>query len=148
MLTEWAVVIGLAMTPAVVLGPSAACAAGIGFHWSPWVLLPAIAVAGFVEGLLVVCLAAAARRSARVRSVLERFRSKRGVAWANRWGPWVGLLVGPAFVGQEPIVIALAWHDVPARKQIAPLALCNVLYTVIYYVIVRFGWDEIMRLAS
>jgi len=36
----WASIVGLSVTPNLVLGPSAAVGVGIAAHYSPWVLLP------------------------------------------------------------------------------------------------------------
>ena len=42
--TQWLTVIALAATPALVLGQSAAAAAGIGFGLDPWIMVPVIAL--------------------------------------------------------------------------------------------------------
>lgn len=41
-------IVGLSMTPNLVLGPSAAVGVGIAAHYNPWVLLPVVAAAGYV----------------------------------------------------------------------------------------------------
>src|SRR5262245_7429153 len=140
---KWATVIGLSMTPALVLGQSAACVAGIGFGFDPAVLIAVVAAAGFVEGLIIVWLARLAGRIPRLERWLGRFHTPRAVAWMNRWGPLGGLMLVPAAVGQEPAIVTLVWMDVPARRLILPLALSNVVYTLIYYAIVRYGWDAL-----
>ena len=49
----WASIVGLSMTPNLVLGPSVAVGVGIAAHYSPWILLPVVTVASFFEGLVV-----------------------------------------------------------------------------------------------
>ena len=136
------------MTPALILGQSAACAAGIAFGWSPWVLLPVVAVSGFVEGLIVIKLADLSARTPRLRRWLERWHKPSAVEWCRRWGPWGGLTLGVAFVGIEPILVALKWMDVDTKKLVLPLAVSSVLFTGLYYAIVASGWAQADRFAE
>src|SRR5689334_16091175 len=96
-----ATVVGLAMTPALILGQTAAIAAGLGFHFAAGPLIAVVAIAGFVEGLIVLGLSVAALRIDRWERWLARWHTPRVVAWLRRWGTWGGLLLGPAAVGQE-----------------------------------------------
>lgn len=145
MLWQWLTVIALSMTPALIAGQSAACAAGMAFGWSPWRLLPVVATASFVEGLIVIKLAELSVRVPWLRRHLARWHKPSAVAWCQRWGPWGGLMLGVAVVGIEPILIALKWMDVDSKKLVLPLAISSVLFTVLYYVIVAFGWAQASR---
>jgi hypothetical protein len=106
-LGRWATVVGLSMTPALVAGPMAACAAGIGFGLDPRVMLPVVACAGFVEGVIVAWLAGQSLRIGFVNRFMDRMRGPRALALAEKWGVWGGLIIGVAIVGQEPILVAL-----------------------------------------
>jgi hypothetical protein len=141
MLWQWLTVIGLSMTPALVLGQSAAAAAGIGFGLDPRILVPVMAVSGFVEGLLVAWLGG---KTASLRiGLLQRFiawmKKPRAVALAARFGPWGGMLLGTGIVGQEPILIALRWLGVDLRRLVLPTAIANALFAVSYYYVVKLG---------
>lgn len=134
-------VIGLAMTPALILGQSAAAGAGIGFGFDPWILIPVIAVAGFVEGLGIAWLGG---KSANLRfRFLHRFidwlKKPRGVDFANRFGTWGALLLGTGIVGQEPVLVALRWMGVDLRRLVLPTAVTNALYAVTYWYVVKLG---------
>lgn len=142
----WASIIGLSMTPNLVLGPSAAVAVGIAAHFSPWVLLPVVACAGYVEGLILAWLAGESTRIGFIGRRVERMRTPRAVAFANKWGVWGGLTLGCAVVGQEPILVALRWLGVEMRHIWLPLAVSNALFAVLYYVVVRTGIDQITNL--
>jgi membrane protein YqaA with SNARE-associated domain len=142
---KWLTVIGLAATPALILGQSAACAAGIAFGFDPWLLVIIVAISGFLEGLVIVWLAVLAARVPRLHRFVAKLHTPRFDAWFQRWGVWIGLALGPAVVGQEPVIVALVWLGTAPKKLIVPLALSNAIYTVIYYVVVRFGWDAIMH---
>lgn len=141
MFWQWATVVGLSMTPALVLGQSAAAGAGIGFGFDAWVLVPVIAVAGFVEGIVLAWLAGASTKIGAMHRWLEKLRTPRATAWAERWGPWGGMMFGVAAVGQEPILIALRWLGVDMRRLLLPTAVSNLAFAIIYYVIVRLGFD-------
>jgi hypothetical protein len=139
----WASIVGLSMTPNLVLGSSAAIGVGVAAHVSPWVLLPVVATASYVEGLALAWLAGQSTRIGFIGRWVERLRTPRGVALANRWGVWGGLSFGCALVGQEPILVALRWMDVDMRRVWLPLAVSNAVFTLIYYAIVRVGMDQV-----
>lgn len=143
---KWLTVIGLAATPALILGQTAAWGAGLGFGLDAWLLGIVIVLAGFAEGLVVLWLAHRALRIERLHRALRRFHARRFDAWFARWGVWVGMLVGTAVGGQEPVIIALVWLDAPPRKLVVPLFVQNVLYTAIYYFVVRIGWAALTSL--
>ncbi len=142
----WASIVGLSMTPNLVLGPSAAVGVGIAAHYSPWILLPVVTVAGYVEGLIVAWLAGESTQIGFIGRWVTRLRTPRAVAIANRWGVWGGLTLGCALVGDEPILVALRWLGVDMRRLWLPLAVSNALFTVIYYAIVQGGLDQIAHL--
>ena len=108
---KWLTVIGLAATPALIFGQTAAWGAGFGFHLPTWPLGIVIVVAGFAESLVVLWLAALAQRIPRLHRALSRLRLPRFDRWIQRYGAWVGLLVGTAALGQEPVIIALVCVD-------------------------------------
>ena len=141
--TQWLTVIALAATPALVLGQSAAAAAGIGFGLDPWIMVPVIALSGFVEGMLLAYLAGISTRIKFVHRWCEKLQKPKAVALANRWGPWGGMFIGVAAVGQEPIIIALRWLGIETRKMWLPTFASNVVFAVLYYWIVRLGWSWI-----
>lgn len=141
MLWQWLTVIGLSMTPALVLGQSAAAAVGIEYGLDPFVLVPVMAVSGFVEGLFIAWLGG---KTAHVQvGLLQRFihwmKKPRAVALAERFGPWGGMLLGTALVGQEPILVALRWLDVDVRRLVLPTAVANALFAILYYWVVKLG---------
>jgi hypothetical protein len=107
--------------------------------------LPVVATASFVEGLIVIKLAELSVRVPWLRRHLARWHKPSAVAWCQRWGPWGGLMLGVAVVGIEPILIALKWMDVDSKKLVLPLAISSVVFTVLYYVIVAFGWAQASR---
>ena len=140
--------IALAATPALIFGQTAAWGAGFGFGMNRLVLGVVIVIAGYAESLLVLWLATLADRIPRLHRWLSKMRLPRFDRWIQRWGPWVGLLVGTAALGQEPVIIALVWLGAKPRKLILPLLVENVLYTVIYYWIVKAGaasWDYLLQ---
>lgn len=139
----WASIVGLSMTPNLILGPSAAIALGIKEHCNPAVLLPVVTVAGYLEGLAVAWLAGESTHIGFMQRWIERMRTPRSVAIADRWGIWGGLTVGCAFVGQEPILVALRWLGVGMRHLWLPLAISNLLFAFIYYVVIQFGFDQV-----
>jgi membrane protein YqaA with SNARE-associated domain len=145
-LWKWLTVVALAMTPALVLGQSAAATAGLAWHLDPRILVPVIALAGFVEGMLVAWLGGGTTRIGFVRRWCERMRKPKAVRLANTWGPWGGLTLGVAVVGQEPILLALRWLGVDLRRLVLPVAVSNVLFAAIYYAVVRFGVDRVLGL--
>ena len=142
----WASIVGLSMTPNLVLGPSAAVGVGIEAHCSPWVLLPVVAVGELLRGARPRL---ARRRGTRIGFIgrwVSRLRTPRGVALANRWGVWGGLTLGCAMVGQEPILVALRWLGVDMRRIWLPLAVSNAVFAVLYYAIVWIGLDQVTNL--
>lgn len=143
---KWLTVIGLAATPALILGQTAAWGAGLGFGLDVWLLGIVIVLAGFAEGLVIVWLAHRALRIERLHRVMRRFHAPRFDAWFARWGVWVGTLVGTAVAGQEPVIIALVWLDAAPKKLVVPLVVQNVLYTAIYYGVVRGVWAALTSL--
>jgi hypothetical protein len=141
MLWQWLTVIGLSMTPALVLGQSAAAAAGIGFGLDPRILVPVMAVSGFIEGLFIAWVGG---KAAHLQiGFLQRFiawmHKPRAVALARRFGPWGGMFLGTALVGQEPILIALRWLDIDLRRLVLPTAAANAFFAVTYYYVVKLG---------
>jgi hypothetical protein len=139
----WASIIGLSMTPNLVLGPSIAVGVGIAAHYDPWVLVPVVAAAGYVEGLVVAWLAGESTQIGFIDRWVTRMRTPRSVDLANRWGIWGGLSLGCALVGQEPILVALRWLDVSMRHIWFPLAISNAVFAVIYYAVVSVGLDQV-----
>lgn len=143
---QWALVILLSMVPALVAGPSAGIAAGMHFGFRPAIYLPVVALSSFVEGLGVVKLAERARDNAWLERKLGYLRTPRAHAWAERWGPWGGLILGVAVVGQEPILIALVWLGVERRRLLLPLAASSALFTALYFALIHFGVESATRL--
>jgi hypothetical protein len=142
----WVSIVGMSMTPNMALGPSAAVGVGIAAHYSPWVLLPVVAVAGYFEGLVLAWLAGQSVRFGFIDRWIARLRTPKSVAFANRWGVWGGLTLGCAVVGQEPILVALRWLGVDMRRIWLPLAVSNAVFAVLYYVIVRVSLDQVANL--
>ena len=142
----WASIVGLSVTPNLVLGPSVAVGVGIAAHYSPWVLLPVVAVAGYFEGLVVAWFAGESTRIGFIGRWIARLRTPRAVALANRWGVWGGLTLGCAVVGQEPILVALRWLGIDMRPLWLPLAISNAVFALIYYAIVSVGLDQVAHL--
>jgi hypothetical protein len=135
----WASIIGLSMTPNLILGPSIAVGVGIAAHFDPWVLVPVVATAGYVEGLIVAWLAGESTQIGAIDRWVERMRTPRSVDMASRWGVSGGLSLGCAAVGQEPILVALRWLGVGMSQIWFPLAVSNAVFAVIYYSVVSAG---------
>jgi hypothetical protein len=142
----WASIVGLSATPNLVLGPSIAVGVGIKAHYSPWVLLPVVAAASYLEGLVLAWVAGESTRIGFMARWVARLRTPKAVALANKWGVWGGLTIGCAAVGQEPILVALRWLGVDMRRIWFPLAVSNAVFAVLYYAIVWFGLDRIANL--
>jgi hypothetical protein len=142
---KWATVVGLSMTPALVLGQSAAAVAGIGWELEPWILVPVMAVSSFVEGLVIAWLGGTSTKIGMVHRLCERMRTPRAVAFAKKWGRWGGLLLGVAIVGQEPILLALRFLGIDLKKLVVPLAISNAIFALVYYGVVKLG---VMKLLS
>jgi hypothetical protein len=141
---KWAGVVGLSMTPALVLGQSAAAALGIGARLDPRILVPVIAAAGFVEGMLVAWLGGGSTRIGLVHRWCERLRTPKAVAFAKSGGRWGGMILGVAVFGQEPILLALRLLGVEQRKLVLPTLVSNALYAVVYYFVVKLGVDHVL----
>jgi membrane protein YqaA with SNARE-associated domain len=142
----WASIIGLSMTPNLILGPSVAVAVGVKAQIAPQLLLPVVALAGYLEGLAVAWLAGRSTNRAVVQRWLVRLRTSRSLALADRWGVWGGLTLGCALLGQEPILVALRWLNVDMRRLYGPLAVSNGVFVLIYYAVVLLGFDQIAQL--
>ncbi len=142
----WASIIGLSMTPNLILGPSVAVAVGYKAQIAPQLLIPVVAIASYLEGLLVAWLAGQSTHLSVVHRWVERMRTPRSMALAERWGIWGGLTLGCALVGQEPILVALRWLDVSLRRLWLPLAISNVVFTLLYYAVVVVGFDQAAQL--
>jgi hypothetical protein len=142
----WASIIGLSMTPNLILGPSVAVAVGYKAQIAPELLLPVIASASYLEGLIVAWLAGQSTNLPLLQRWIEHLRTPRNVALAERWGIWGGLSLGCAMVGQEPILIALRWLNVGMRRIWLPLAISNGAFTLIYYAVVVAGFDKAAQL--
>jgi hypothetical protein len=140
---QWLTVIGLAATPAVFLGQTAAWGAAFGFDLPTWPAGIAIVIAGYAEALLLLYLAALADRIPRLHRWLSKLRVPRFDPLLTKWGTWTALLLGTAIAGQEPVIIALVWLGVKPRKLILPLLVENVLYTALYYFVMKLGWTAI-----
>ena len=139
----WASIVGLSMTPNLILGPSVAVGVGIAAHYDPWILVPVVAAAGYFEGLVVAWLAGECTQIGFINRWVTRMRTPRAVDLADRWGVWGGLTIGCAIVGQEPILVALRWLDVRMQHIWLPLAFSNAVFAVIYYAVVSVGLDQI-----
>lgn len=142
----WATIVGLSMTPNLLLGPSAAVGVGIEAHISPWVLLPVVAVAGYFEGLVLAWIAGESTRIGFIDRWVVRMRTPRAVSFSNKWGVWGGLTLGCALVGQEPILVALRWLGVEMRRIWLPLAISNAVFAVLYYAVIWFGLNQVANL--
>jgi hypothetical protein len=142
----WLSIVGLSMTPNLVLGPSVAVGVGIEAHFSPWALLPVVAAAGYFEGLIIAWLAGESTRIGFIGRWVARMRTPKSTALAEKWGVWGGLSLGCALVGQEPILVALRWLGVGMRRIWLPLAISNAVFAVIYYAVVWFGLDQVANL--
>jgi hypothetical protein len=139
----WASIVGLSMTPNLVLGPSAAVGVGIAANYPPEVLLPVVAAASFFEGIVLAWLAGQSTRIGFIDRWIVRRRTPKSVAFAKKWGIWGGLTLGCALVGQEPILVALRWLGVEMRQIWFPLAISNAVFAVIYYAVVGAGLDQV-----
>lgn len=138
---QWGTVAGLSATPALVLGQSAAAAAGIEFGLDPYLLIAVMAIASFAEGLVVAWLGGTITRVGFINRWCERMRTPKAVRFAEKWGPWGGMMLGVAALGQEPILIGLRFLGVDVKRLILPTLLSNVVYSIIYYWVVRAGFE-------
>ena len=142
----WASIVGLSMTPNLILGPSVAVGVGFKAHYSPWVLLPVVASANYCEGLVIAWLADQSTRIGFIGRWVARMRTPKSVAFAKRWGVWGGLTFGRAVVGQEPILVALRWLGIDMRRIWLPLAISSAIFTALFYAIVWTGLEELANL--
>lgn len=142
----WASILGLSMTPGLILGPSVALGVGFEAHYNPWVLLPVVATANYFEGLVFAWLIGRSTRIGFIDRWIERMRTPRAVRFAKSWGIWGGLTIGRAVVGQEPILAGLELLGIDMRRIRLPLAFSCAIFTVIYYAIVWFGLDKVANL--
>lgn len=142
----WASIIGLSMTPNLILGSSVAVAVGYKAQITPELLIPVVAIASYIEGLLVAWLAGQSTNIGVIHRWVGRMRTPRSTALAERWGVWGGLIIGGTLVGQEPILVALRWLDVSMRRLWLPLAISNLAFTLLYYAVVVAGFDKAAQL--
>jgi hypothetical protein len=142
----WASIVGLSVTPNLVLGPSAAVAVGFEAHYSPWILLPVVTVASYFEGLIVAWFAGESTRIGFIGRWVARLHTPRAMAFAKKWGVWGGLTLGCAVVGQEPILVALRWLGIDMRRIWLPLAVSDAIFAVLYYAIVWVGLNQVTNL--
>jgi hypothetical protein len=144
--STWASIAGLSMTPNLILGPSTAIAVGVGAQIEPGLLLPVVASIAWAQGMLLAWLAGKSTRIGLIHRWIERLRTPRSLAFAQRWGVWGGLTLGCALVGQEPILIALRWLGIEMRRIALPLAISNGLFAMIFHTIAQFGLNQIAQL--
>lgn len=140
MVWQWAVIIGLSMTPNLVLGQSIAAVLGLRWGLNPYALIAVMAVFGSLEGVGVAYLSERFTRLRWVARWVERTRKPKVVAFAQKWGPWGGMTLGVALVGQEPVILALRWLGVEMRKLWIPIAAGNLLAALSFYAVVAAGW--------
>ena len=140
MIWKWLAIIALSMTPNLILGQSIAALLGIRWGLNPWLLVPVMTVFGYLEGVGVAYLSERLTRLRFFARWVERTRTPRAVRFATRWGPWGGMTLGVALVGQEPILLALRWLGVDMRRLWLPLAAANLLSSLGYYLLLRAGW--------
>lgn len=146
---QWVTVIGLSMTPALIAGQSAALAVGIGFGFPPFILNLTVVISSFIGGLLTILLADLSANLPLLKKWLKKFQTEKVTKWCQKWGIWWGLIVGVAFIGPIPILLTLRWMGVERKKLLIPLAMSSVLYTLLYYALISFGfeqWEQYMDL--
>lgn len=134
------------MTPSLIMGPPVAVGVGFEAHYSPWLILPVVAMASYFEGLVFAWLIGQSTRIGFIERWAERSRTPRAVEFAKRWGVWGGLTIGRAVVGQEPILAGLQLLGVDMRRIRLPLAISSTIFAVIYYAIVWLGLGQIANL--
>jgi hypothetical protein len=142
----WLYIIGLSMTPGLILGPSAAIGVGYEAHYSPWILLPVVAAANYFEGLVFTWLMRKGTQIGFIHRWVERIRTPKAIGFAKNWGVWGGLTIGRAVVGQEPILAGLELLGIDMRRIYFPLAISSIIFTLIYYAVVSFGLDQVTNL--
>ena len=140
---KWAAVVGLSMTPALLLGQTASAAEGISAGFDPRILIPVMAVGGFVEGMIVAWLGGTSERIGAVHRFCVRLRRPKAVSFAQKWGCWGGMFIGVAIFGQEPILLALRFLGVEQKKLVAPTALSNAFFAAASYFIVKVGMEKV-----
>jgi len=142
----WLSIIGLSMTPGLILGPSVAVGVGYEAHYSAWILVPVVAAANYIEGLVFAWLIGRSTQIGFIHRWVERIRTPKAIGYARRWGVWGGLTIGRAVVGQEPILAGLELLGIDMRRIYFPLAISSIIFTLIYYAIVSFGLDQVANL--
>lgn len=142
---RWTTVALLSMTPALIFGQSAAAAAGIKWQLDPYALVAVMAVCGTIEGLFVAWLGGPTTRLGLVQRIIKWMRKPRALAMADRWGPWGGMTLGVAVVGQEPILLALRWLGVDLKRLVLPTILSNILFAFLWYWFIKLGWDQVLK---
>jgi hypothetical protein len=143
---KWATVVGLSMTPALVLGQSAAATAGIAWGLEPRILIPVMAFSGFVEGVIIAWLGGTSTKIGTVQRFCDRLRKPKAVLFAQRWGRWGGMTLGVAVLGQEPILLALRFLGIDLKKLVLPIAVSNIVFAFVYYGVVKLGLNQIESL--
>ncbi len=140
MVWKWALIIALSMTPNLILGQSIAALLGIRWGLNPWILIPVMTVFGYIEGVGVAYLSERFTRIGFVARWVQRTRTPRAVRFADRWGPWGGMTLGVALVGQEPVLLALRWLGVAMHRLWVPLFVANLMSAIGYYALLKAGW--------
>ena len=127
MIRRWAIIVALSMTPNMILGQSVAAILGIRWRLDPVALITVMTVFGYLEGVGVAYLSERFTRIEFVQRWVTRTRTPRAMKFAAKWGPWGGMTLGVAIVGQDPVLLALRWLGVEMRRLWIPLAFGNLL---------------------
>jgi membrane protein YqaA with SNARE-associated domain len=136
---KWLAIIGMSMTPNLIIGNSIASYFVIRWHFDPWIAVPVMAVAGYVEGGIVGWLGGRSTNIGFVHRWIERMRKPKVLAFADKWGPWGGMTLGLALVGQEPILVALRWLGIEMKRIWLPMAVGNAISAILYYWLIKAG---------
>lgn len=139
MVWQWAVIIALSMTPNLILGQSIAAVLGIRWGLNPVALIAVMTVFGYLEGVGVAYLSERFTRIGFIARWVQRTRTPKAMRFAARWGPWGGMTLGVALVGQEPVLLALRWLGVEMRRLWIPLLAGNLLSSIGYYALLQAG---------
>ena len=139
---DWLWICLMSMSPNLILGQQMAAFFGIRWGLDVRILLPVMIAFGYLSGFFWIW---AGGKSQKFRfGWWQRFihwlRKPRAIAFAQKWGLWGGMTLGNAMVGQEPIILALRWLDVPAKKIWFPMAIANVISSVLYYYLTKLGY--------
>ena len=108
------------------------------------ILIPVVAIAGFIEGLILVWIVGQAQRFSTIHRWISKLHTPRGMALAKKWGVWGGLSVGCFLVGQEPILLGLRWMNISLRRIWIPLAISNAFFTWLYYVLTSVSIEQLL----